>query len=172
MFSYPSGINKLIEEKNKHKQLIEETKYWEFNSTREESKLLPSRKIKNKVKPYNVNQGNNSEEKAKRSLYRCIYPKEYIHLYLHITYFNYLKLNLFIDEDEDDYQSSTLNMINAINCNESYSLDCRIGESVISEQPMMEHLWQEIDEFIAEVDLPKSIETDINSFSEENFAYK
>ena len=140
MFLYPSGINKLIEEKNKNKSLIEETKYREFDSPREESMIPPSRKINNKVQSYIINQGNNSEEKAKRSLYRCIYPKEYIHLYLHITYFNYLKLNLFIDEDEDDYQSSTLNMINAINCNESYSLDCRIGESVISELPRMEHV--------------------------------
>ena len=83
-----------------------------------------------------------------------------------------MKLNLFIDEDEDDYQSSTLNSINAINCNQSSSLGHSIGESIISEPPKMEHLWQEIDEFIAEVDLPKSIETDINSFSEENSAYK
>ena len=69
MFSYPSGINKLIERNNNHKQLIEETKYREFDSPREESKIPPSKKIKNKVKSYNINQGNNSEEKVKRSLY-------------------------------------------------------------------------------------------------------
>ena len=83
-----------------------------------------------------------------------------------------MKLNLFIDEDEDDNQNSTLNLLNAFNCNESAHLGYLIREFEISDPPWMEHLWQEIDEFIAEVDLPESIETYINSFSEENSAYK
>ena len=77
-----------------------------------------------------------------------------------------------IDEDEDDDQSSTLNLTSNIIYNESFYLNYSIEESVISESPRMEHLWKEIDEFIEEVDLPESIETNINSFFEENSAYK